>query len=143
GDVEPYTHGALVQVGLAVGGSGGETDHRHHRIAAEHDYPDVGHPLVGIAGEPLVEANQRLDQGDIRRTAEGIEPGENVGDVTLDVRKLHPVAARLDVDALGAALDHQDALAAAAFGRLAREALMSVEHLADIPDAELRGDGTD
>src|SRR5690554_3641374 len=73
GDVEAHPNGPLVKVGLAVGSCRGKAHHRHHRITAKHDHPDVWYALVGIGCKAFVKADQRLNQRHVGRAAEGIE----------------------------------------------------------------------
>src|SRR5690606_2640458 len=114
-----------------------------HRIAAEDDHADVGYAFVGVIGETLVEVDQRLDDGDIARAAQRIQHGEDVGDVAFDVFASDACTAGLDVAVAVAALDHEDALAAAPLGRLDDEAGATGDHLDHVAHRELRAHRTD
>src|SRR5690606_24898422 len=127
-DVQPHADRALVQVGLAVGGGGGQAHHGHQRVAAEDDHADVRHALEGVVGKAFVELDQGLDDGHVRRAAERVQPGQDVGDVALDVVTAHACAAGLDVFPAVDALDDQNALAAAALGWLDDEARTALHH---------------
>ncbi len=58
-DVDAHAHGALMQVGFAVGGPGCQAQHAHDRVAAEHDDADVRDAFVRHAGDLLADSNPR------------------------------------------------------------------------------------
>src|SRR5690606_34811194 len=69
-NVESHPHGALVQVSFAVRGVGSQTQHRHHRVALEHNDADIRYAFVGIAFERIVELDQVFNNDDVRFAAQ-------------------------------------------------------------------------
>ena len=117
-NVEAHTYRALVQVGLAVRRVGGAAHHRHHRHAAEGDYPDVGHALVAVLLQVGVEVDQPLDHGAVIPAAQAVQAGKYVRQVAAHFIGTDQGAAGLAVEVTLAADDNQDTLAAAALYRL-------------------------
>ena len=117
-DVDTGTHGALVQVGLAVGSERGQTHHRHRRVAPVDDDADVGHALITHFGENRIEMHAILYQCLVGIPAQAVLPAHDIGQVMSDfglgdkqpVRPAETVAL-----AFAATGDDQDAIAAASY----------------------------
>ncbi len=90
-------HCSLVEVRLAVRGGGREAHHAHDRVALEQYDAGVRDALVGVVLEDVVEVYELLNQDNVRLSAEGEEPCEDIGDVALDVRDIKRVSVRLVV----------------------------------------------
>src|SRR5690606_8017166 len=132
-DVDADADPAQVQVGLAVGGAGRQADHGYGRDAAVDHDPDIGHDLVGNVFEARVEVDPLLDHGAVRLAGEAVHAAEDIGDVMADLRGRDQraiAAAEILADPAG---DHQDAVAAAAGGRLDDELVVPGQQLLDAP----------
>ena len=56
-NVDAHANGTLVQIGLTVGGGGGQAHHAHYRKALEHNHARVGHAFIAVALEARVKVN--------------------------------------------------------------------------------------
>ena len=61
GQVEARTDGSLVEISFAIGFTGRQAQHRHHRDSMENDDSDIGNPLVGDGGKNRIKINPFLD----------------------------------------------------------------------------------
>ncbi len=139
GEVDAHTDGALVQVGLAAGLAGGQAQHGHHRVAHQHDDADVRHAFVADALEDRVRGHAVLDQRAVAVPAEGVEAGEDRGDLMLDLLVADDLAGDSLVAAFEAVGDHQDAVAAGALRRLDHEVVALADDLVELVDLLLGG----
>src|SRR5690606_2223307 len=129
GQVDAHADRALVQVGLAVGLPGGQAQHGHHRVAEQHYDADVGHPLIADALEDGVGLDPIFDQRPVPVTAQRVQPGDDVGQVVLDLVVADDLAGYRAIATFVAVADHQDAVTAGALGRLDDEVLVVLHQL--------------
>src|SRR5690606_28579533 len=85
GQIRAHTHRALVRGGLAAGAACGPAQHGHHGVAEQHYDADVGHPLIADALEDGVGLDPIFDQRPVPVTARRVQPGDDVGQVVLDL----------------------------------------------------------
>lgn len=123
GEVNADADGTLVEVGAAIGFTGGGAEHGHDRIAAEHHHANVGGALETDLREDLGRVDAIFDEGDIAPAAEAEEAGEDVRAVVLQFIEAEAVAAGLDEPFALAGDDHDDPLPSRATGRLDHERL--------------------
>src|SRR5690606_7648680 len=131
GDIQSYSHRTLMQVGFAVRGAGSQTQHRHNRIAFEHNNPDIGHAFVGISLERIIKLDQIFNDHHIRFAAERIEPGQRITHVPADVFNGNFHARGFDEFVSAPPNNDQNALAARALCRLDGKAVEALEFFFD------------
>ena len=137
-----YTHAdrALVQVGLAAGLAGGQAQHRHHRVAHQHDDADVRHAFIADALEDLVGHHAVLDQRAVAVAAEGVQAGEDAGNLVLDLLMADDFAGHRAIAPFKPVGHHQDAVTAGALGGLDHEVAAPADDLVELVDFLFGGD---
>ena len=137
GDVHAHADGALVQVGLAVGLAGGQAQHGGHRVPLEHDDAHIRYAADADAVEQVGGAHPVFDQRAVAMAAQGIDAGDNPGDMKLQLLGADHTTGRTPVVALEAVGDHHDAIAAGALGRLDHEVAVGLDNALELTDALL------
>ena len=126
-----------MQVGLAVGLAGWQTQHGHHRVAHQHDDADVRHAFVADALEDGVRGDAVLDQRTVAVTAERVETGEDAGNLLLQLLVADDLAGHRLETVFEAVGDDHDAVTAGALRRLDDEIGAPGDDLVELVDAFL------
>ncbi len=143
-EVDTAADGALMQIRLAVGSTGGQTDHRGQRNPPVDDRADVGHALKGHVLEDGIELDTTLDQGLIGSSAQAVHSRQDVRYVMSEAFCVQVGAAGAEIAPIPDGADHQDAAAPASVGGLDHEAIAAFEDAIEAPDLELgRDDGVE
>src|SRR5450830_439187 len=139
GQIYAHADRALVQVGLAAGLAGRQAQHGHHRVAHQHDDADIRHAFVADALENLVGYHAVLDQRAVAMAAQGVQAGEDAGDLMLDFLMADDLAGHRAIAPLKAVGDDEDAVTAGALGRLDHEVAAPANDLVELVDFLLGG----
>ncbi|MNY20342.1 hypothetical protein D3C86_1538160 [compost metagenome] len=140
GQVNTDTDGALMQVGLAAGLPGWQTQHRHHWITHQDDDADVRHAFVADAFEDLIRGHAVFDQRAITVAAQRIQASEDARDVMLKLFMGKDLARHRAIAALETVGNHDDAVTASALGRFDHKVVAPADDLVEFVDFLLGGD---
>src|SRR5690606_35967817 len=121
--VDANANGALVQVRLALALARRQAQHGQHRIALEHNHANIRHAFKTDGGKHRVWLHPVLDQRTIAMTAERINPGQDAGDMELDIVERQKTAAAGAIQTLEPVLDHQYAVTTSPLCRLDDEVI--------------------
>ncbi|MNL16996.1 hypothetical protein D3C87_1380650 [compost metagenome] len=139
GQVHADTDGALVQVGLAIGLARRQAQHGHHRVTHQNNDANVRHAFIADALEDLVRNHAVFDQRPVAVTAQGVQAGQDAGNLVLDFLMADDPAGHRAVTPFKAVGDHQDAITASALGRFDHEVTACANDLFEIVDFLLGG----
>ena len=123
-----------MQVGLAARLTGRQAQHGHYRVAHQHDDADIRHTFVADAFENLVRGNPVLDQRPVTVTAQGIQAGEDAGDLMLDLFMADDLARDGAKTVFEAVRNHQNAVTACTLGRLDHEVAAITDDVIELFD---------
>ena len=138
--VDTHTDGALVQVGLAARLAGRQAQHGHYRVAHQHNNANVRYAFIADAFEDLVRRDAVLDQCPVTVPAQGIQAGEDAGNLMFDFFVADDLARHGAKAVFEAVSNHQDAIAARALCGLDHEVRAATDDVIEFLDFFLGGD---
>ena len=140
GQIQTHANGPLVQVGLALGLAGGQTQHGRHRVALQHDNADIRHPFEADAIEQLGGTHTVFDQGLVTVAAQGVNTGNDAGNMMFQLFGGHDAPGGRTEIIFKAIGNHHDTVTARPLGRLDDEIPMGLHHPVQGGNTLLRGD---
>ena len=139
--IQAHADGALVQVRLALGLPGGQAQHGRHRVTLEHDDADIRHTFEADPVEQFGGTHPVFDQCLVAMTAEGIDTGNDPGDMVLQLfggNDASGSGAEIILEAIG---NHHDAVTAGPLRGLDYEIPVLLHYPVQGADTLLGGDG--
>lgn len=132
--VYTHPHSAHMQIGLAIGTSGGKPNHRHYRYTLEYDDAYIRHSEVTDSIKDRIKLDPVLHQHLVRMPAEAELPAQGVFHVMGHLAPGHDPTRGGTVTIPAAAADNHDSVAATAVHRLEHKITLAFDNLLKLAD---------